>query len=269
MPMPESPPSRGRAATQRSAGAARDQGRATGAPQIQVSYYRRMRPNRVYPFVVSWKGGARSATPVTVRLVMAGTQVVPAEQVLDPNEDRATFYVTPLARGWMRGERLEVLQDGRKVQELRLPCKATTQRATWLLLLLTLLVGYYITPLFIYPIHEPMPPRSGDTFEEQPVQHYPPRDAMRVRLTRLLPPVLPVVREYLPDVAKELDELPDKVGASYAYLYYTEKNNNIPIGEGLLALMIVLTLLSWFTHLERRKRRVGKALPVGGAAEAV
>ena len=32
----------------------------------------------------------------------------------------ATFYVTPLARGWLRGERLEVLVNGRKVQELRL-----------------------------------------------------------------------------------------------------------------------------------------------------
>jgi hypothetical protein len=266
--MPESPPSRGRAAPQRSAGTARDQGRATGAPQIQVRYYGRMRPRRVYPFVVSWKGGARSATPVTVRLVMAGAQVVPAELVLDPNDDRATFFVTPLARGWLRGERLEVLQDGRKVQELRMPCKATTQRTTWVLLILTLLVAYYITPLFIYPIHEPMPRRVSDVFEEEVIQNYPPRDAMRVRLTRNLPPVLPVIREYLPDVGKELDDLPDKIGASYAYLYYTEKNNNIPIGESLLALMILLTILSWFMHLERRRRRVGKALPIGGAVEA-
>lgn len=266
--MPESPPSRGRAATQRNAGPARDSGHATGAPQIQVRYYRRMRPNRVYPFVVSWKGGARSATPVTVRIIMAGAQVVPAEQILDPNEDRATFHVTPIAKGWMRGERLEVLQDGRKVQEIRLPCRVRSQRATWLLLLLTFLVAYYITPMFIYPMPEKMP-RSGDPFEELPAQNYQPRDAMRVRLTRNLPPVLPVVRKYLPDVAKELDEVPDQVGASYAYLYYTEQNDNIPIGEGLLALMILLTLFSWYTHLERRQRRVGKALPIGGAVDVV
>src|SRR4051812_29289199 len=127
--MPESPPTRGRAAPQRAAGSGQDYGRATGAPQVQVHYYRRMRPNRVYPVVVSWKGAARTAAPVTVRLVMAGAQVVPPEQTLEPGRDeRATFYVTPLARGWLRGERVEVLQDGRKVQEIRLPCKATTQR---------------------------------------------------------------------------------------------------------------------------------------------
>src|SRR5437899_1477134 len=158
MSMPESPPSRGRAATQPSAGSARNLGRATGAPQVQVRYYRRMRPNRVYPVVVGWRGGARAAAPVTVRLVMAGAQVVPAEQTLEAGGDgRATFYVTPLVRGWLRGERLEVLQDGRKVQEIRLPCKATTQRLTWLLLFLTIFVAWWVVPILTDPIRLPKP----------------------------------------------------------------------------------------------------------------
>src|SRR5262249_31612953 len=131
---------------------ARDSSRAATGPQLQVRYYRKMRPHRVYPVVVSWKSGKGrpvADSPVVVRLLLPGAQVVPAEQTLEPGADaRATFHVTPIARGWMRGERLEVVQDGRKVQEIRLPCKVTTQRLTWVLLALTFLVPWLITPLF-------------------------------------------------------------------------------------------------------------------------
>src|SRR5881396_2891305 len=83
--------------------------------------------------------GAGATAPVTVRLVMAGAQVVPAEQTLDPGDpgDKATFYVTPLAHGGLRGERIEVVQNGRKVQELRIPCKVTSQKGTLVWLFLT------------------------------------------------------------------------------------------------------------------------------------
>src|SRR5262245_57073851 len=82
-------------------------------PPVEVAYYRRMKLQRVYPFVVCWRRGARP-TPgekVTVRLLMAGAQVLPAEQALDagnPNA-QATFFVTPLARGWLRAQRLEIV----------------------------------------------------------------------------------------------------------------------------------------------------------------
>src|SRR4051794_20293229 len=142
--MPESPPSRGRPAAQPSAA----YGRSAGSPHIQFRHYRRMRPNRVYPFVVSWRESGRGTGPVVVRLVMAGAQVVPAEHTLDPAHpgDQVTFHVTPPARGQLRGERLEVVQDGRKVQELRLPCKVTTQRLTWFFLFLTLVVAWWVVP---------------------------------------------------------------------------------------------------------------------------
>src|SRR5437870_3159856 len=75
--------------------------------------------------------------PVQVRLIMAGAQVVPAEQPLDPGEPgaRVTFYVTPLAKGPLGGCRAEVIQNGRKIAEVRTPARAGTQRMTLLLLL--------------------------------------------------------------------------------------------------------------------------------------
>src|SRR4051812_35734299 len=122
--MPESPPKSRATATQKGTASARETTRATAAPQLQVRYYKKMRANRVYPVVVSWKQSGRGRTaggsPVLVRLVMAGAQVVPSEHPLAPADadGRATFYVTPLAKGWLRGERLEVIQDGHKVQEI-------------------------------------------------------------------------------------------------------------------------------------------------------
>ena len=262
--MPESPPSRGRTATQRSAGSAREHGRATGTPQVQVRYYRRMRPNRVYPFVVSWRGGARAAAPVTVRLVMAGAQVVPAEQVLGPNEDRATFYVTPIAKGWMRGERLEVLQDGRKVQEIRLPGKVTTQRLTWVLLLLTIFVAWWIVPLLTVEARAAKRQTDTEIAEDAPKQYERGPTAITMHINRYLPPPLPALDQHLPDVARALETVPEYVGSSVYMLYDFQTHRGIPIAEGLLGVLILLTLLSWYTHLERRKRRVGKPLPVGG-----
>ncbi len=270
--MPESPPSRGRTAPARAAASGRDSSRAGPAvPRVQVRYYSRMRPNRVYPVVVSWKGAEGATGPVTVRLLMAGAQVVPLEQTLDPQEPKArvTFHVTPLARGQLRGERLEVLQDGRKVQEIRLPSTVTTQRATWVLLLLTLLVAWFLVPIFD-PSYEPramerMPPRNPELADIEPPSFYRPSEAVAVRLRRHLPPTLPLIREHLPAVATELETIPDYIGSSYAFIFYDlVQNKGIPVGEILLGTFILLTFLSWCLHLERGKRRVGKALTATG-----
>jgi hypothetical protein len=226
-----------------------------------------MRPNRVYPFVVSWKGGARAAAPVTVRLVMAGAQVVPAEQTLEPGGDgRVTFNVTPIARGWLRGERLEVLKDGRKVQEIRLPCKATTQWPTWVFLLLTIFVAWWVVPIFTDPTKEPRTPTEQDILEGNPVMNDEGSKAITIRVKRYLPRLLPAVEHYLPkQVAQNLTkDVPEQIGASVYILYDYEVNQHYPIAESLLGLLILLTLLSWFIHLERRKRRVGRPLPAGG-----
>ena len=77
---------------------------------VQVTYYRRLKHQCVYPVVVRWKKGA-APTPgrkVTLRLLLAGAQVVPSETTLDAGkpQDHATFQVTPLAKGWLRAQRL-------------------------------------------------------------------------------------------------------------------------------------------------------------------
>jgi len=107
---------------------------------------------RVYGVTVGWpkrKDARRAppgAPPVTLRLLMAGAQVVPTEHTLDPNDPdaKATFYVTPLAKGWLRNERLEILVGGRKVQDMPLPAKVGGQGLTWTLLLLAVLVPWLL-----------------------------------------------------------------------------------------------------------------------------
>lgn len=120
-------------------------------PQLVIRYPRRMRPARQYTAVASWQGHeagttAGSGGPFTVRLVLPGTQVVPSERPLDPAtpKARATFYVTPLAKGELRGGRLEVLQDGRKVEELALPVRVASGHRPWLLLALAVVIPWFL-----------------------------------------------------------------------------------------------------------------------------
>jgi hypothetical protein len=197
---------------------------------------------------------------------MAGAQVVPAEQTLEPGGDgRVTFNVTPIARGWLRGERLEVLQGGRKVQEIRLPCKATTQRLTWLLLFLTIFTAWWVVPIFTDEAKVAKTPTERQIIEGDPVQYELPATGITKRVKSYLPRLLPAAEKHLPkDVTDSLTtDIPEKIGASIYVLYSFETNDNIPIAEAILGVLILLTLLSWYLHLERRKRRVGKALPVG------
>ncbi len=264
--MPESPPSRDKTSTQRTSSAARDSSRSAGAPAVQVRYCRRMRPQRVYPVVVGWASKGRpAAEPIVVRLLMAGAQVVPAEHTLNPAEpdEKVTFYVTPLAKGQLRGERLEVLQGGRKVQEIKLPCKVTTQRATWIWLLLTLLVCWFVVPAYESPIKERRPAVHAELGDDELVEYYNTQTSLAVRLNRYLLPVLPLIDQHAPGVARGLEEVTDYIGAFYSWSYYASKDT-IPLPEILTGVMVLLTLFSWWVHLERRGRRVGKPLPASG-----
>jgi hypothetical protein len=112
---------------------------------LRVRFYRRMKPQRVYPLAVE-VGGAGAVPlgqqPVTLRPIVPGALVVPADhraEALRPGE-RYTFFVTPLARGRLPEPRLEVVQPGRPAQPIPLRMKGVTQRLTWLLLALTILV---------------------------------------------------------------------------------------------------------------------------------
>ncbi|HYT87844.1 MAG TPA: hypothetical protein VEL76_03920 [Gemmataceae bacterium] len=262
--MPESPPSRGRTTVQKSAASASESSRSTALPQIQVRYYKKMKAHRVYPVVVSWKqagkGRAGSGNPVLLRLVMAGAQVVPSEQPLDPADGaaRATFYVTPLAKGWLRGERLEVIQGGRKVQEIKLPAKVNSQRKTWLLFFLTFFIPFFVVPYFTdSPIREPMPGPQRDLEE---IQWYPPGKSLAAKLERILPHVPAWLENAVPVAGTVLRAIPERICAFYDVIYFEVKNSKLPLGFYCFWIFLGLTVLSWWWHLDSRKRRLGKAL---------
>jgi hypothetical protein len=113
--------------------------------KLEVAYYSTMKPQRVYPLVVEVPRG-KSAVPadaptgmmLTVRAVVPGALVAPAEAPLEVSRPgaRATFHVTPLARGPLPGASVSLFHDGRRVQEVLTPMRVRTpRRARWLLVL--------------------------------------------------------------------------------------------------------------------------------------
>jgi hypothetical protein len=137
--------------------ARQDQGHArSGSVSLNVRFYKAMKPNRVYPLVVELprataKPTAGATAPLMVKPVVAGAVVTPAEQALDlnPSGGEATFHVAPVAKGILKDARVEVSQLGRTVDTIPLKMKSRTQRLTWILLLLTILLPgiliYYTT----------------------------------------------------------------------------------------------------------------------------
>jgi hypothetical protein len=126
---------------------------------LRLRYHNRMTLQRVYPLIVEVPPGVNTKGPtgVTVELrpVVAGAVVTPAFQRLDVTRPgaRAIFQVAPLVRGRLPAAHVEVVHEGRTIQELRMGMKAGTQRRTWLLLLLTLVVP----PVFFhYTVFEPL-----------------------------------------------------------------------------------------------------------------
>src|SRR5207245_3768708 len=115
--------------------------------RLGIRFYRRMKLNRVYPLSVqvpaaAWGRASLASVPVRIRPLIPGAHVVPAEAELDLARPNAavSFYVTPLAKGRLAGARVEVHQQGLLAQEVSLPMKSVTQRLTWVLLALTIIV---------------------------------------------------------------------------------------------------------------------------------
>jgi hypothetical protein len=123
---------------------------ARGGLPLQFRYYAVMKPQRVYALVVEMpkkKGGEiKGGGPVVLRPIIPGALVGPPEQRFDTSEagNQITFHVTPLARGRLPRARVEVFAAGQAPQEILLPMKAKTQRLTWLLLILAVLVPWFL-----------------------------------------------------------------------------------------------------------------------------
>jgi hypothetical protein len=150
--MPEPVPTKGKPTLTRKEAqpAPRESQSSEGTPhQVRVRFYRRMKPQRVYPLTVELQRTSskpaiahRTTAPVSLRPCIPGAHVTPPELELKSSqtEAKATFYVTPLARGWLPDARLQLLQQGRVLEEIRLPMKAARQSMTWLLAALTVLI---------------------------------------------------------------------------------------------------------------------------------
>jgi hypothetical protein len=110
-----------------------------------------MKPRRVYPLSVELPRGvadkgSASVASLVVKPVIAGAVVTPAEQMLDltPSGGSVTFGVAPLAKGRLPDARVDVLQQGRLVERVRMSMRGRTQFATWVLLLLTLIMPWIV-----------------------------------------------------------------------------------------------------------------------------
>lgn len=145
---------------------------AIALPAVEVQYYRRMRPRRVYPVVVRWAEPPKPPGPggvrlITLRLQAGGAQIVPAEVTLDTAQPdaEAAFCITPLAEGWLRAQHLDLLVKGQKVQELLMASRVVGHRWTWTFLFLAIAL-----PLLLAGIRH----MDGDWLHRAIAAHVPP-----------------------------------------------------------------------------------------------
>jgi hypothetical protein len=244
-------------------------------PPLAVRYYRKMRSQHVYSVVVSWTS-SRASPPapgvaaVTVRLLGGGAQIVPSEQVMDPAkpEKTATFYMTPLAIGRLRGVRVEVLYGGRKVQEIPLACKTVQQRTALVLLLLSLIVPWLLLHFFKYnaPVHHEKRALGGAFVELKTNQT--PGEVVEMRLNENLPEALDVVKNYASPLEELGKAIPSYVGKFYDLIYNAQVYQKIPLPLYSFLGLLFLSLCSFLLNQERRKRRVGKAVELPATVAA-
>lgn len=144
---------------------------------VGVRFYRRMKLKRAYPMAVSLSPtaghlhGIKSHVPtVEIRPVLAGALVTPSHYELETTGTTPAFYVTPLARGQL-DSRLEVYSHGRLLQEIPLPVKGTSQRLTWILLLLTIVIPlgmwYFLRQQNLSTIAAPAQTPAAETQQAQ------------------------------------------------------------------------------------------------------
>ena len=232
-------------------------------PPLRITYYRRMRRQRVYTVKVAWSNDDHArppagAKPVTLRLLMAGAQVVPAEQWLDPAKPDATasFHVTPLAKGHLRGERLEILIDDRKVQEVRLHCKVASQRLTLALLVLAFLVPWF---LLHYTKYAPLSPVGKEFGFVQRT----PGALLKHRLEQNMPDMPDLINDHVPVVREWLVTLREKLADFYELLYL---NRDEPLAFYSAVALLLLTAVSWWLHRPKRKKLLSKPIPLPALA---
>jgi hypothetical protein len=272
-------------ATRGRAGSARADRGSGATPSLSVRYWKKMRLHKVYPVTVSGSGRGDSE-PVVVRVVMAGAQVVPAELPLDPSDpsDKATFYVTPIAQGGLRGERVEVLQGGRKVQEIRIPAKVSSQRGTLVWLFLAFFIPWLILHYFVYsPIgyQTPLNPNGTEQYVSQPWKEYKytprkdakgnvvrdrdgePLDARGEQITDFFTSNMPKLESLFDDkdILNIYHDIQDFPRLAYLHLFDSYHNLDEPLAFYIFLALMFLTLVSFVLRQEGRKTVYGRPLP--------
>ncbi|MFO0965672.1 MAG: hypothetical protein U0793_08825 [Gemmataceae bacterium] len=213
---------------------------------MRIRYYRQMKKSRVYNFVVSWDSEFQYRGPeqnVSVRLLAGGAQVVPAEVQLDPNDpkDQALFHVTPLAKGWMRGEKVEVAVNGKKVQEIQLFSKAVSHRSTWLFFFLM-----FVGPWFV-----------ASAIQKDHLN----RNVMvdvHTAIEKSVPDTPAFIKENVPAVDTALSRFWVLLAVCAEQLHFLAWDYPLPFYTGLA--FFILMLLSAFVNRDKRRTLVGKPL---------
>jgi hypothetical protein len=220
-----------------------DGGAATGLAPVRVTYYRRMKCQKIYPVTVTWEGARRAPDrDVKLRLVGAGAQILPAERPLDSSdpEDKATFFVTPLARGWMRSFHLEILVAGRKVQEVPLAAKVVSHRWTWFFFVMMFLAPWFL--LYHVKYAETVTPFEVNQFMTDNVPDTP----------GFVKDNVPAVHNFLVDARQHFGVLGE----------LQELCRREPIAFYAGAMFALLWLLSLWCHRDKRKKAYGQPIAV-------
>jgi len=217
-----------------------------GLPPVRIRYYRQMKKSRVYNFVASWDSEFQYRGPeqkVSVRLLCGGAQVVPAEVSLDPNDpkDQAFFHVTPLAKGWLRGEKMEVIVNGKKVQEIQLQSKVVSHRWTWLFFFLIFLAPWFVLSVV-----------KTETMNMNLRQ-----DADKA-IAKQMPETPDFVKESVPAVHDALVSFRGIVADAAEHIHLLSWTHPLAFYTGVT--FFVLMLVSLFLHRDKRRRVTGKPL---------
>ncbi len=223
----------------------------------------------------------------------------PPEHSIDTVDggDKATFYVTPLAQGVVRAPHLEVVQDGRKIQEIQLPCTVTTQRRALVWLLLALVIPWLILHYFVYAPIGYEAPIKGDGHEEyvaNPAEQYIrklPRDEGEAPAKKSDKEPAPAkkaaepsptarITHFVQNNTPQLDRLLDKDSSllafyktdvqgfpERAYIQLLRAHHEMyarghPPAFYVFVLFVFMALISFGWRQERRKKIAGRPLPV-------
>lgn len=242
-------------ATRKAPGRGAASGRESFLPPLRVRYYKRMKKHGVYPVEVMWKEAERGVPgkEITLRLLVGGAQVVPVERTLNPAdpEDTATFHITPLANGKLGNPHLEVLAQGRKVQEVPLPCRVVNPGRAVMLFVLALVIPWF---LLQYCKNTPFANARegvGKAFEKMIADN--------------MPSVPAEVNDMMPGVESFLLDMRHYMGENYEYLCRICREQ--PIAFYVFCGFFTLALLSALLNRTGRRRLMGKPIPVpaGGA----